>query len=71
MEALDTAIKERRWTYSRLGRDPTTLGPTCVVRRDGIRHCGTGESAEDALLDAYLSALKDVAGMRSARGCLN
>ena len=71
MEVLDTAIKERRWTHEPIREEPNNIWTTCVVRRDGIRHCGTGKSAADALLDAYVSALKDVVGMRSALGCLN
>jgi hypothetical protein len=58
MEALDTGIKERRWTYEPIKEEPNNTLATCVVRRDGISHCGTGESAGDALLDAHISALK-------------
>ena len=62
MEVLNTAIKERRWTHEPIKEEPNNTWATCVVRRDGIRHCGTGESAACALLDAYLSALKGCRG---------
>ncbi|VVB62452.1 Uncharacterised protein [uncultured archaeon] len=62
MEVLNTAIKERRWTYEPISEGPNNIWATCVVRRDGIRHCGTGESAAYALLNAYLSALKGCSG---------
>ena len=62
MEVLDTAIKERRWTHEPISERSDNTWATCVVRRDGIRHCGTGESAGDALLDVYLSALKGCRG---------
>jgi hypothetical protein len=58
MEVLNISIKERRWTHEPIREGPNNTWATCVVRRDGIRHCGTGESAEDALLDAHISALK-------------
>jgi hypothetical protein len=63
MEALDTAIKRKEMDpRADKGRTPKNTWATCVVRRDGIRHCGTGESDGDALLDAYLSALKGCRG---------
>lgn len=62
MEVLDTAIKERRWTHEPIREGPDKAWSTCVIRRDGIRHCGTGEAAGDALLDAYVSALKGCRG---------
>lgn len=61
-EVLDAAIKERRWTYEPLREGPNNIWVACVVRRDAIRHCGAGKSAGDALLDAYLSALKGCRG---------
>jgi hypothetical protein len=41
MEVLDAAIKERRWTHEPIIEGPNNTWATCVVRRDGIRHCGT------------------------------
>jgi hypothetical protein len=64
MEVLDTTIKERRWTHEPIRVGPKDTWATCVVRRDGIRHCGTGESAADALLDAYVSAFYNMEDMR-------
>ncbi len=61
-EVLDAAIKERRWTREPLRVGSNNKWVTCVVRRDAIRHCGAGESEGDALLDAYLSALKGCRG---------
>ncbi len=61
-EVLNTFIRERRWIYEPLTEGPNNGWALCVVRRDGIRHCGTGESAADALLDAYLSALEGCRG---------
>ena len=62
MEVLDIATKERRWTHEPIREEANNTWATFVVRRDGIRHCGTGESAADSLLDAYLSALKGCRG---------
>jgi len=62
MEVLVTAIKERRWTYEPIMEGANDTWATCVVRRHGIRHCGTGKSTADALLDAYISARKGCSG---------
>ena len=62
IEVLDIAIKERRWTHEPIREEPNNTWATCVVRRDGIRQCGTGESAGAALLDPYISALKGCRG---------
>ncbi len=61
-EVLDRAIKEKRWTCEPMRNGPDNMRIACVVRRDAIRHCGTGKSAGDAMLDAYLSALKGCRG---------
>lgn len=61
-EVLDTFIKERRWTCEPITEGLDNTWATCIVRRDGIRHCGAGESSADALLDAYISALKGCRG---------
>jgi len=58
LEVLNLAIKERRWTHEPIREEPNKTWTVCVVRRDGIRHCGSGCSAGEALLEAYLSALK-------------
>ena len=62
LEVLETAIKERRWTHEPIKEEFVKTWTVCIVRRDGIRHCGAGGSAGDALLDAYLSALKGCRG---------
>jgi hypothetical protein len=62
LEVLNLAIKERRWTHEPIREENNKKWTVCVVRRDGIRHCGTGESAGIALLEAYLSALKGCRG---------
>jgi hypothetical protein len=61
-EVLDAAIKERRWTRELLREGPNNTWTACVIRRDAIRHRGAGKSEGDALLDAYLSALKGCRG---------
>ncbi len=61
-EVLDAAIKEKRWTRELLREGPNNMWAARVVRRDAIRHCGAGKSEGDALLDAYLSALKGCRG---------
>ncbi len=61
-KVLDAAIIERRWTCEPLREGPNNTLIACVVRRDAIRYCGTGKSGGDALLDAYLSALKGCRG---------
>lgn len=59
---LDAAIRERKWTCEPLKEGPNNTLVACVVRRDAIRYCGTGRSVGDAMLDAYLSALKGCRG---------
>ena len=61
-EVLDAAIKERRWTRELLREGTNNTWVAHVIRRDAIRHCGAGKSEGDALLDAYLSALKGCRG---------
>jgi hypothetical protein len=66
-EVLDVTIKERRWACVSLKEGSNRAWAACVARRDNIRHYGAGESAPDALLDAYLSAIK---GCRGSTICL-